>query len=212
MKKVLSALAGALLLAALVAPAAAQAAPKYNPDIWVSHYGTPSAGNGTSCRNPDFDNIADAMDPDYGTTVGNVIHICPGTYYENYLGTYGHSTITLEGEGPSKTIIDMEGDGRFISTYEEDCCDGWYNDIVLRGMTIENGSLNYHGAAVEARNLTCTNVDFTGNEADNHSGGAVIAWGSYVGNGCRYFNNYADNDAGAVWVGDRKSTRLNSSH
>ena len=118
MKKVLSALAGALLLAALVAPAAAQAAPKYNPDIWVSHYGSPSAGNGTSCRNPDFDNIADAMDPDYGTTVGNVIHICPGTYYENYLGTYGHSTITLEGEGPSKTIIDLNGNGRFLTTVE----------------------------------------------------------------------------------------------
>ena len=31
--------------------------------------------------------------------------------------------------------------------------------------------------------------------------GAVVAFGSYTGNRCRYIENYATDDGGAVWVG-----------
>ena len=204
MKKLISALAGALLLAALVAPAAVTAASKYNPDIWVSQNGTPSVGWGTSCSRPDFDTIAEAVD-DVGTHIGDVIHICPGIWYE--YGIYSeHANIVLEGEGPSKTIIDPEEDGRFFSTYEDDGGDGWFNSVTVRGMTIRNShAIGGHGGAIEGGNVTCSNVDFIDNWAEDTApnggaGGAIIAWGSYVGNGCRFINNWADENGGALWV------------
>lgn len=204
MKKLISALAGALLLAALVAPAAVTAASKYNPDIWVSQNGTPSAGWGTSCSHPDFDNIADAVH-NGGTHVGDVIHICPGIWDE--YGIYSdHANIVLEGEGPSKTIIDPDGDGRFFSTYEDDGGDDWFNSVTVRGMTIRNShAIGGHGGAIEGGNVTCSNVNFIDNWAediggDGGAGGAIIAWGSYVGNGCRFIGNWADENGGALYV------------
>ena len=198
MKKIMTALAGASLLLAILAPSVASAATtKYNPDAWVSQSGSPVAGYGTGCKKPDYNDIGTALN---NANRGDVVHICPGVWYEvNYYSS--HTDITIEGEGPSKTIIDLEGDGRFISTYETSGGDWWYNSITVRGITVKNGWINANGGAIEGGDVTCINSTFIGNDANNDDGGAIKAYYDYVGTGCKFYDNWANGSGGAVSVG-----------
>ena len=198
----MTALMGATLLAAFLAPAAAQAAPKYNPDIWVTYSGNYSAGYGVSCSNADYNDIQDAVS---NANNGDVIHICPGWWdLNNDINSY-HETITLEGEGPGKTRIDMNGDDRFFNGYEDN--DPWIvNDVVIRGIAVYNGDSAF-GSAVLANHVTCENSYFMNNWAyddggwdEEGGGGAILAYNGYSGNGCKFYYNNAENWGGAVLV------------
>ena len=107
--------------------------------------------------------------------------------------------MALAGGGPLRTKVEIWADPGVTRNTHTITVRSPVADLA---MTIENGSTDWNGAAVEGWNVTCTNVDFKYNEAwDGYSGGAVIAWGNYVGNGCRYFENHATDHGGAVWVG-----------
>ncbi|PIZ56673.1 hypothetical protein COY23_02750 [bacterium (Candidatus Torokbacteria) CG_4_10_14_0_2_um_filter_35_8] len=100
----------------------------------------------------DVGSISDALSVSLS---GDTIHIEAGTYYENYL--YMKDGVTIEGESPSTTIIDGQGNTPFLFTTPN--AGDPKITTSISNLTVTNGGYGIY--ACYSVDLTITNCVFT---------------------------------------------------
>jgi len=180
----------------------------------------------TSCKFPYSEELQDALD-DY--TDDDTIYLCAGTYGGPFYAENGDVTIVgagakksiIDGHDDGDPAIsvgnscetfcadDLTIDSLTITNGSANECDltcGYGGGVFADNFTCSNSVLsdNYaglDGGAVYAQtNVTINKCTFTGNRADEGSGGAVYVYDTIIDNGGVYRDNAAGSDGGAVEI------------
>lgn len=158
-------------------------------DVYI---GFAPSSSGGSCSSPDFtvDGSADSAtisDAVARTLPGGTLHFCRGAYDINTSIQLGFQDITLQGAGASSTILDGGGDSQILVSW---------SDVVISGLTFQNGSSAFVGGAIQGTNVTVASSVFTGNEAA--AGGAINAQSLVVINSIFSGNTAIFGSGGAI--------------
>lgn len=156
----------------------------------------------------DFSTILDAVSR---AVTGDTIVLRPG----RYTGT-GNWDVVVEGKSITIRSVDPDNPNT-VATTVIDCYDaeGLYHrafnvaantgvHLTLAGLTITNGSMDYHGGAVLCTDgdLTAINCTFSNNTAARHGGAVSCTRGTAVFEGCTFTNGESlDETSGGVYVG-----------
>ncbi len=127
---------------------------------------------------------------------GDVVQVCPGTYYEN-LSIDGAEITVVSMEGPEVTIVDGQADRVWTVANVSD--DG----AAIHGFTIQNGAHDSYGAGVLCNQATLEMTDSVVTDCIAGSGAGMAA------SSCRLTlsgNTFSDNTAtswgGGAYLGD----------
>lgn len=167
------ALAALPVLVAAVVPAEPAAA--QSNTLWVSTTGVP-APPGTSCDNPGFDNVADAV---AAAAPGDEIILCPGEHFHGTNQVYIGKPVTIRGFGPEQTILRPAFGTPTASRTNPaagfirvaDTASG----TVLTGFTIDGGDQSIGEAIRAEADVTVTNMVFRNIRFGSSSGIAIAA-------------------------------------
>jgi predicted outer membrane repeat protein len=138
---------------------------------WVAQDGD-EVGTGTSCEDPGYvgDTHAVVIEAIEAAATGDTVHICAGTYLFGASGSVDIADdVTIEGDGPSQTILDGDGDWYLMSI-------GGAEDIVIKDLAVVNGYDDYGaGIYIDGSSFLIDNVRFDGNHAGTDGGGGLYA-------------------------------------
>jgi len=141
---------------------------------WVAQAGD-EVGTGTSCEDPGYvgDTHAVVIEAIEAAATGDTVHICAGTYLFGASGSVDIADdVTVEGDGPSQTILDGDGDWYLMSIDSAE-------DIVIRDLAVVNGYDVYGaGIYIDGSSFLIDNVRFDGNHAGTDGGGGLYAYQS----------------------------------
>jgi len=144
---------------------------------------------------------------------GNTLSLNSGTYNQNSIQVNGKNNVTIQGNGPTDSVIIDAPSGSNIFTVERS------SNVVFRNITFMNGAstsggVNAHGGAIrigsESSMISFINCKFINNHA-NGLGGAI--WNSGVSltiNNCTFINNRALNSGGAIYNSGANLNVVNS--
>ncbi len=131
----------------------------------------------------------------YKATNGyDVVLISTGTYKECDIQFKGQKLLLISAEGPEKTVIDCEGNGRgFIFNRGET------PETVISGFTIKNAFGGDLGGAIYCSNSSPTFVNciIVSNKANDGAGAGLMSSGAQFKR-CRFVQNTASRGGGAL--------------
>jgi hypothetical protein len=141
---------------------------------WVAQTGV-EVGTGASCEDPGYvgNTHAVVIEAIEAAAIGDTVHICAGIYLYGASGSVDIADdVTIEGDGPSHTILDGNGDWYLLSIDSAE-------DIAVKDLAVVNGYDVYGaGIYIDGSSFLIDNVRFDGNHAGTDGGGGLYAYQS----------------------------------